>query len=56
VEINRDRSGKESRKNLIYCDLPSGIRTDTWKWAFDSHGTYRSGSLTHMEVQAVEWS
>jgi hypothetical protein len=56
VEINRDRSGNESRKKLIYCDLPSGIRADSWKWAFDSKGTYRSGSLTHMEVQAVEWS
>lgn len=56
VEINWDRSGRESRKNLIYCDLPAGIRTDTWRWEFDSQRTYRSGSLTHMEVQAVEWS
>jgi hypothetical protein len=56
VEINRDSTGKESHKKLIYCDLPSGDRTDSWRWDFDSKGTYRSGSLTHMEVRAVEWS
>lgn len=56
VEINRDKSGHESRKNLIYCNLPSGFRSESWKWEFDTQGTYRSGSLTHMEVRAVEWS
>ena len=56
VEINRNKSGGESRKKLIYCDLPRGIHTDSWKWEFDTQGTYRSGSLTHMEVEAVEWS
>jgi hypothetical protein len=56
VEINRDKSGNESRNNLIYCDLPKGIRSTSWIWEFDSLGTYRSGNRTSMEVRAVEWS
>jgi len=56
VEINRDKTGAESRINLIYCDLPKGNHADTWIWEFDSMGTYRSGNITSMEVQAVEWS
>jgi hypothetical protein len=56
VEVNRDKSGIESRKNLIYCDLPEGIHSSAWMWEFDSRGTYHSGNQTRMEVRAVEWS
>jgi hypothetical protein len=55
IEVNVDRHGQEIRKNLLYSDLPEGFRTASWKWEFDTQGTYRPGSRTHMEIHAVEW-
>jgi hypothetical protein len=54
-EIGTDRSGKEIARPLLFAELPRGIRSESWTWNFDSLGTYRSGTRTHMEVQAVEW-
>jgi hypothetical protein len=56
VEEVVEKNGKLSSKVLLYTELPEGIRRDSWKWDFDSMGTYHPGSHTHMEVQAVEWS
>jgi len=56
IEEVVDRKGNRSSKGLLYTDLPEGIRSDSWRWDFDSMGTYHPGSRTHMEVQAVEWS
>ncbi len=42
-------------KPLLYTRLPAGIRNEQWDWEFDTHGAYRPGSLTRMEVEAVEW-
>ena len=50
------QKGAASSKPLLYTDLPEGIRGDSWQWDFDTRGTYHPGSLTRMEVQAVEWS
>lgn len=55
-EILVDQDGKEISNPLIYCDLPAGIRRETWDWEFDSQGTYHPGSRTRMEVRAVEWA
>jgi hypothetical protein len=55
-EISRDRSGKETSRRLLYCELPSGIRSDRWDWDFDTRRTYRPGATTRMEVRAVEWA
>ena len=54
VEVSLDRNGKESLKSLLYTELPEGHRTDHWSWDFDTHGTYLPGTITHMEVKAVE--
>jgi hypothetical protein len=56
AEINRDRSGKETIKPLLYTELPLGIRRERWIWEFDTSATYRSGFRTRMEVRAVEWT
>jgi hypothetical protein len=48
--------GEASSKSLLYTDLPEGIRRESWKWDFDSRGSYHPGARTHMEVQAVEWT
>ncbi|MEN8157120.1 MAG: hypothetical protein ABFS10_09220 [Bacteroidota bacterium] len=56
VEVNRDKNGNESTRPLLYTGLPEGARSEQWKWRFDSRGTYRHNTLTHMEVRAVEWS
>lgn len=54
-EINIDRNGNESSNTLLYTSLPEGIRRENWKWDFDAYQTYRPGSHTTMEVQAIEW-
>lgn len=56
IEEVVDRKGNRSSKGLLYTELPVGIRYDSWRWNFDTMGTYHPGSRTHMEVQAVEWS
>lgn len=56
IEEVVDRKGNRSSKRLLYTDLPDGIRHDSWRWDFDTMGTYHHGSRTYMEVQAVEWS
>lgn len=56
TEISIHKSGKESVRTLLYTDLPAGHRTCHWSWDFDTHGSYRPGSLTRMEVQAIEWT
>lgn len=50
-----DKNGVKISKALLYTQLPGGIRQDRWWWDFDSQGTYHPGSLTRMEVQAIEW-
>jgi hypothetical protein len=56
TEISIDRDGHESARSLLFTDLPEGFRKEGWRWDFDTQGTYRAGSRTRMEVQAVEWS
>lgn len=56
LEQHRDKSGRETFKVLLHTDLPPGDRTERWSWDFDTHGHYRSGIRTRMEVQAVEWA
>ena len=56
VEEVVDRKGNRSSKGLLYTDLPDGIRSESWRWDFDTMGTYHPGSRTQIEVQAVEWS
>lgn len=55
VEEVETKKGEITSKPLLYTDLPGGIRHDSWRWDFDSQGTYHHGSRTRMEVQAVEW-
>ncbi|RPI42031.1 MAG: hypothetical protein EHM46_05690 [Bacteroidetes bacterium] len=55
-EINRDHKGRETVKELIFNELPSGFRTRMWNWDFDTHGTYQAGCQTVMEVRAIEWA
>jgi hypothetical protein len=54
-EISTTRNGIQSSKALLHTDLPSGIRSDNWIWEFDNTGSYKRGTRTHMEVQAIEW-
>ncbi|MCK4746382.1 MAG: hypothetical protein KAT15_05075 [Bacteroidales bacterium] len=56
IEVSSDNEGKESHKSLLHTDLPPGIRSEQWGWEFDTTGSYRSGTRTHMEVQAIEWA
>jgi hypothetical protein len=56
AEIRLGQDGKETRNSLIYRNLPEGFRLESWEWEFDTRGTYRPGSLTRMEVRAIEWS
>lgn len=55
-EIRLDIRGNEVSKSLLHTGLPPGHRTSNWYWEFDTKGTYHPGTLTRMEVQAVEWS
>lgn len=56
LEEVTDKQGKKSSKTLLYTDLPRGIRSESWWWAFDSKGSYHPGARTNMKVQAVEWA
>ncbi len=55
MEINLPDTGEESVKSLLHTELPDGFRSEEWIWEFDTHGTYNTGTLTSMQVQAVEW-
>lgn len=55
-EINIDKEGNETEKSLLHAPLPVGLRREQWTWEFDSSGSYRPGSRSRMEVQAIEWS
>ncbi len=56
TEESVDRKGNSSFKNLLYTDLPQGMRKQSWIWEFDTHETYRPLLRTRMKVQAVEWT
>ena len=49
------RSGSWDVRSLLHAPLPGGFRHEQWEWDFDTHGSYRPGTLTRMEVEAVEW-
>jgi len=55
LEITTESSGNEQHKSLLHTDLPAGIRSENWTWEFDTTGSYGPGTLTRMEVQAIEW-
>jgi hypothetical protein len=55
VEEVVDRKDRKTSRTLLYTELPTGIRHDSWRWEFDTTGTYHHGSRTNMEVRAVEW-
>ena len=55
-EINEDKEGQSTSKSLLHTYLPDGFRSDAWTWDFDSSGTYRTKTLTRMEVKALEWA
>jgi hypothetical protein len=55
-EVSIDENGNETFNSLLHTDLPSGFRSDSWSWDFDNTGSYRPGTRTRMEVQAIEWS
>lgn len=50
-----ERTGSWDVRSLLHAPLPGGFRHDRWEWDFDTRGSYRPGSLTRMEVEAVEW-
>jgi hypothetical protein len=55
-EIITDRKGNRSAKTLLYVPLPDGIRREQWSWNFDTSGSYRPGTRSTMDVEAVEWA
>ncbi len=54
-EISRDKTGKESIKDIAYCVFPDAVRQESWIWHYDMTGDYKSGKQSYYKVQALEF-
>ena len=52
-EIYNMNGNADSKKKLIYTDLPVGKNTKTWQWNFDMSGSYYPGKKTVFNVIAM---
>lgn len=50
----RSEDVPEILKSLLYTELPDGKNVRTWKWLFDSTGSYNKGRKTVFKVIAME--
>ena len=53
-EIYNMNGNADSKKKLIYTDLPVGKNTKIWQWNFDMSGSYYPGKKTVFNVIAME--
>lgn len=55
-EINSIKKNSAELEDLVFVQLPKGIREENWTWDFDLSKKYKEGKETRMKVIAIEWT